>query len=249
MNKRINNAKKGAKHNKAKALSCLMAVLLLLSLYGCSKQETGSAVTSSNVIAEVEIPEPEESLSDGEALNREDAESIGETTEPGYGVTGSDVTDEATDDTTIEEGETSGTINYNGEELPTVGSEDWSRLSKEEAQAVIDAGEPLMDDILSEYGYSEEGVEAYADAWSRYYGACCETGEVEWNPSKLKGKYYYDPYEYAKESAKADYENYVSDMERVGLDPNQDPNEQVMVILEDGTEVTAKEYMEMMGIE
>ena len=78
MNKRINNAKKGAKHNKAKALSCLMAVLLLLSLYGCSKQETGSAVTSSNVIAEVEIPEPEESLSDGEALNREDTESIGE---------------------------------------------------------------------------------------------------------------------------------------------------------------------------
>ena len=78
MNKRINNAKKGAKHNKAKALSCLMAVLLLLSLYGCSKQETGSAVTSSNVIAEVEIPEPEESLSDGEALNREETESIGE---------------------------------------------------------------------------------------------------------------------------------------------------------------------------
>lgn len=79
MNKRINNAKKGAKHNKAKALSCLMAVLLLLSLYGCSKQETGSAVTSSNVIAEVDIPE-EDGLADGEALNREDVENIGETT-------------------------------------------------------------------------------------------------------------------------------------------------------------------------
>ena len=78
MNKRINISKKGVKPNKAKALSCLMALLLLLSLYGCSKQETGSAVTSSNVIAEVEIPEPEESLSDGEALNREDTESIGE---------------------------------------------------------------------------------------------------------------------------------------------------------------------------
>lgn len=79
MNKRINNAKKGAKHNKAKALSCLMAVLLLLSLYGCSKQETGSAVTSSNVIAEVDIPE-EDGLADGEALEREDVENIGETT-------------------------------------------------------------------------------------------------------------------------------------------------------------------------
>lgn len=78
MNKRINISKKGAKPNIAKALSCLMALLLLLSLYGCSKQETGSAVTSSNVIAEVEIPEPEESLSDGEALNREDVENIGE---------------------------------------------------------------------------------------------------------------------------------------------------------------------------
>ena len=72
MNKRINISKKGAKPNKAKALSCLMALLLLLSLYGCSKQETGSAVTSSNVIAEVEIPEPDESLSSS------DTENIGE---------------------------------------------------------------------------------------------------------------------------------------------------------------------------
>ena len=72
MNKRINISKKGAKPNIAKALSCLMALLLLLSLYGCSKQETGSAVTSSNVLAEVEIPEPEESLSSG------DSENIGE---------------------------------------------------------------------------------------------------------------------------------------------------------------------------
>ena len=243
MNKRINISKKGAKPNKAKALSCLMALLLLLSLYGCSKQETGSAVTSSNVIAEVDIPE-EDGLADGEALDREDVESIGETTEPGYGVTGSDVTDEATDDATIEEGETSGTINYNGEELPTVGSEDWSRLSKEEAQAVIDAGEPNV----SDYGYDENGAEAYAEAWSQYYGAKCETGEVEWSPSKLKGKYYYDPYEYAKESAKAEYNNYVSDSQRVGADPNQDPNENTMIRLEDGTEVTVKEYMEMMGI-
>ena len=77
MNKRINISKKGAKPNKAKALSCLMALLLLLSLYGCSKQETGSAVTSSNVIAEVDIPE-EDGLSEGEALNREDTENIGE---------------------------------------------------------------------------------------------------------------------------------------------------------------------------
>ena len=249
MNKRINNAKKGAKHNKAKALSCLMAVLLLLSLYGCSKQETGSAVTSSNVIAEVEIPEPEESLSEGTALDREDTESIGESTEPGYGVTGSDVTEEATDDTTIEEGDTPDTIIIDGQEMETVGSKDWSRMSQAEAQAVLDAGEPSMNDILAEYGYSEEGVEAYAEAWSQHYGAMCETGQIEWRPSRLKGKYYYDPYEYAKESAKADYENYVSDSQRVGLDPNQDPNEQVMVILEDGTEVTAKEYMEMMGIE
>lgn len=247
MNKRINISKKGAKPNIAKALSCLMALLLLLSLYGCSKQETGSAVTSSNVIAEVEIPE-EDGLSDGEALNREDTESIGETTEPGYGVTGSDVTEEATDDTTIEESETSGTIIVNGEELEVVGSEDWSRMSPEEAQAVIDAGKPNMNDILAEYGYSGEGVEAYAEAWSQYFAAFYETGEDEWTPSKLQGKYYYDPYEYAKAEAKLEYNNYVSDSQRVGLDPNQDPNEQVMVILEDGTEVTAKEYMEMMGI-
>lgn len=247
MNKRINISKKGVKPNKAKALSCLMALLLLLSLYGCSKQETGSAVTSSNVIAEVEIPE-EDGLSEGEALDREEVESIGEsnTSEEGYGVTGSDVTDEATDDTTIEEGETSGTIEFNGRELETVGdpNADWHRMSQEEAQAVIDAGEPN----ISDYGYDENGAEAYAEAWSKYYGAKCETGEVEWSPSKLKGKYYYDPYEYAKESAKAEYNNYVSDSQRVGADPNQNPDENTMVRLEDGTEVTVKEYMEMMGI-
>ena len=249
MNKRINISKKGVKPNKAKALSCLMALLLLLSLYGCSKQETGSAVTSSNVIAEVEIPE-EDGLSEGEALNREDTESIGETTsEEGYGVTGSDVTDEATDDTTIEEGDTPDTIIIDGQEMETVGSKDWHRMSQEEAQAVLDAGKPSMNDILAEYGYSEEGVEAYAEAWSQHYGAMCETGQVDWGDgSRMSGKWYYDPYEYAKEDARTNYENYVSDSQRVGLDPNQDPNEQVMVILEDGTEVTAKEYMEMMGI-
>ena len=248
MNKRINISKKGAKPNIAKALSCLMALLLLLSLYGCSKQETGSAVTSSNVIAEVEIPE-EDGLAEGEALNREDVESIGETTEPGYGVTGSDVTDEATDDTTIEEGETPNTIIVDGQEMETVGSKDWSRMSQEEAQAVLDAGKPSMGDILGQYGYNDAGVEAYAEAWSQYYGAMCETGEVDWGDGDWTGgKYYYDPYEYAKENARSDYENYVSDSQRVGADPNQDPNENTMVILEDGTEVTVKEYMEMMGI-
>lgn len=229
---------------KRAVLSIIMSTFII-GISACSSQE-GSAVMSSNALAEVEIPEPEDNSNAG--LSSSDTGNIGEgnTNEEGYGVTGSDVTDEATDDTTIEEGETSGTINYNGEELPTVGSEDWSRLSKEEAQAVIDAGEPLMDDILSEYGYSEEGVEAYADAWSRYYGACCETGEVEWNPSKLKGKYYYDPYEYAKESAKADYENYVSDMERVGWEIGTEDEHQT-VRLEDGTEVSVEEYLNMMG--
>ena len=247
MNKRINNAKKGAKHNKAKALSCLMAVLLLLSLYGCSKQETGSAVTSSNVIAEVEIPEPEDNSNAG--LSSSDTGNIGETTgEEGYGVTGSDVTDEATDDTTIEESDTPNTIIINGQEMETVGSKDWSRMSQEEAQAVLDAGSPNMSDILEQYGYSDEGVEAYAEAWSQYYGAMCETGQVDWGDGDWTGgKYYYDPYEYAKENARSDYENYVSDSQRVGLDPNQDPNEQVMVILEDGTEVSVEEYLNMMG--
>lgn len=228
---------------KRAVLSIIMSTFII-GISACSSQK-GSAVMSSNAFAEVEIPEPEDNSNAG--LSSSNTENIGEnTSEEGYGVTGSDVTDEATDDTTIEEGETSGTINYNGEELPTVGSEDWSRLSKEEAQAVIDAGEPLMDDILSEYGYSEEGVEAYADAWSRYYGACCETGEVEWNPSKLKGKYYYDPYEYAKESAKADYENYVSEMERNGWEIGTEDEHQT-VRLEDGTEVSVEEYLNMMG--
>lgn len=244
MNKRINNAKKGVKPNKAKALSCLMALLLLLSLYGCSKQETGSAVTSSNVIAEVDIPE-EDGLAEGEALNREDVESIGETTEPGYGVTGSDVTDEATDDTTIEEGETPNTIIVDGQEMETVGSKDWSRMSQEEAQAVLDAGKPN----ISDYGYDENGAEAYAEAWSQYYGAMCETGQIDWGDgSWTGGKYYYDPYECAKAEAKLEYNNYVAESERLGLDPGQDPNEGTMVRLEDGTEVTVKEYMEMMGI-
>ena len=245
MNKRINNAKKGVKPNKAKALSCLMALLLLLSLYGCSKQETGSAVTSSNVIAEVEIPE-EDGLSEGEALNREDVENIGETTEPGYGVTGSDVTDEATDDTTIEESETPDTIIINGQEMETVGSKDWSRMSQEEAQAVLDAGSPNMSDILEQYGYNDAGVEAYAEAWSQYYGAMCETGEIEWKPGNIGGKYYYDPYEAAKADAKVQYNNYVSEMERNGWEIGTEDEHQT-VRLEDGTEVSVEEYLNMMG--
>ena len=215
----------------------------IIGISACSSQE-GSAVMSSNALAEVEIPEPEDSSN--ASLSSSDTGNIGEgnTNEEGYGVPGSDVTDEATDDTTIEEGETSGTIELNGRELETVGSEDWSRMSPKEAQAVIDAGEPNLGD----YGYDENGAETYAEAWSQYYGACCETGEVEWNGGVIRGKYYYDPYEYGKESGKADYQNYGADYQRVGADPNQDPNESTMVRLEDGTEVTVKEYMEMMGI-
>ena len=202
MNKRINISKKGVKPNKAKALSCLMALLLLLSLYGCSKQETGSAVTSSNVIAEVEIPEPEESLSfdDSESINE------GNASEEDFDVTDSNVTEEVTEDTMVEESNTPNTIIVDGQEMETVGSKDWSRMSQEEAQAVIDAGRPNMSDILEQYGYNDEGVEIYAEEWSRYYGAICETGEVDWGDgSRLRGKWYYDPYEYVKESAWAEY--------------------------------------------
>lgn len=188
-------------------------------------------------------------LAEGEALDREDVESIGETTEPGYGVTGSDVTDEATDDTTIEESDTPNTIVINGKEMEVVGSKDWSRMSQEEAQAVLDAGSPNMSDILEQYGYNDEGVEAYAEAWSQYYGAMCETGQVDWGDGDWTGgKYYYDPYEYAKENARSDYENYVSDMERVGWEIGTEDEHQT-VRLEDGTEIPLSEYMEMMGIE
>ena len=230
---------------KRAVLSIIMSTFII-GISACSSQE-GSAVMSSNALAEVEIPEPEDNSNAG--LSSSDTGNIGETTgEEGYGVTGSDVTDEATDDTTIEESDTPNTIIINGQEMETVGSKDWSRMSQEEAQAVLDAGSPNMSDILEQYGYNDEGVEAYAEAWSQYYGAMCETGQVDWGDGDWTGgKYYYDPYEYAKENARSDYENYVSDSQRVGLDPNQDPNEQVMVILEDGTEVSVEEYLNMMG--
>lgn len=230
---------------KRAVLSIIMSTFII-GISACSSQE-GSAVMSSNALAEVEIPEPEDNSNAG--LSSSDTGNIGETTgEEGYGVTGSDVTDEATDDTTIEESDTPNTIIINGQEMETVGSKDWSRMSQEEAQAVLDAGSPNMSDILEQYGYNDEGVEAYAEAWSQYYGAMCETGQVDWGDGDWTGgKYYYDPYEYAKENARSDYENYVSDSQRVGADPNQDPNENTMVILEDGTEVSVEEYLNMMG--
>lgn len=230
---------------KRAVLSIIMSTFII-GISACSSQE-GSAVMSSNALAEVEIPEPEDNSNAG--LSSSDTGNIGETTgEEGYGVTGSDVTDEATDDTTIEESETPDTIIINGQEMETVGSKDWSRMSQEEAQAVIDAGRPNMSDILEQYGYNDEGVEIYAEEWSRYYGAICETGEVDWGDgSRLRGKWYYDPYEYAKESAFADYENYVFEMERNGWEIGTE-DEHTRVRLEDGTEVSVEEYMEMMGI-
>ena len=231
---------------KKKALFIPVAVISIICLSGCSSKAGGSAVTSSNVIAEVEIPEPEDNSNAG--LSSSNTENIGETTsEEGYGVTGSDVTDEATDDTTIEESDTPNTIIINGQEMETVGSKDWSRMSQEEAQAVLDAGSPNMSDILEQYGYNDEGVEAYAEAWSQYYGAMCETGQVDWGDGDWTGgKYYYDPYEYAKENARSDYENYVSDMERVGWEIGTEDEHQT-VRLEDGTEVSVEEYLNMMG--
>lgn len=226
---------------KRAVLSIIMSTFII-GISACSSQE-GSAVMSSNALAEVEIPEPEDNSNAG--LSSSDTGNIGETTgEEGYGVTGSDVTDEATDDTTIEESDTPNTIIINGQEMETVGSKDWSRMSQEEAQAVLDAGKPN----ISDYGYDENGAEAYAEAWSQYYGAMCETGQIDWGDgSWTGGKYYYDPYECAKAEAKLEYNNYVAESERLGLDPGQDPNEGTMVRLEDGTEVTVKEYMEMMG--
>ena len=136
----------------------------------------------------------------------------------------------------------------NGQEMEDVGSKDWSRMSQEEAQAVIDAGSPSMPDILEQYGYNDAGVEAYAEAWSQYYGAMCETGQIEWldGGSAVGGKWYYDPYEFAKEDARTSYENYVSDMERVGWEIGTEDEHQT-VRLEDGTEVSVEEYLNMMG--
>ena len=57
---------------KKKALFIPVAVISIICLSGCSSKTGGSAVTSSNVLAEVEIPEPDESLSSG------DSENIGE---------------------------------------------------------------------------------------------------------------------------------------------------------------------------
>ena len=142
MNKRINISKKGAKPNKAKALSCLMALLLLLSLYGCSKQETGSAVTSSNVIAEVEIPE-EDGLSEGEALDREETENIGETQEE------IDALRASTSDSAFQKGldayesimETGSWTGSGGgvftEVVGTPGDESWRKMTKAEAEAIL----------------------------------------------------------------------------------------------------------------
>lgn len=232
---------------KRAVLSIIMSTFII-GISACSSQE-GSAVMSSNALAEVEIPEPEDNSNAG--LSSSDTGNIGEgnTNEEGYGVTGSDVTDEETDDTTIEEGETSGTIIFNGRELETVGdpNADWHRMSQEEAQAVLDAGSPNMSDILEQYGYNDAGVEAYAEAWSQYYGAMCETGQIDWGDgSIIGGKWYYDPYESAKADAKVQYENYVSDMERVGWEIGTEEEHQT-VRLEDGTEVSVEEYLNMMG--
>ena len=213
---------------KRAVLSIIMSTFII-GISACSSQE-GSAVMSSNALAEVEIPEPEDNSNAG--LSSSDTENIGEsnTSEEGYGVTGSDVTEEATDDTTIEEGDTPDTIIVDGQEMETVGSKDWSRMSQAEAQAVLDAGDPSMSDILEQYGYSDEGVEAYAEAWSQYYGAMCETGQVDWGDgSRMSGKWYNDPYEYAKEDARTSYENYVADMERAGLNPNESLGSQIKV--------------------
>ena len=231
-----------------RAVLSIIISTFIIGISACSSQES-SAVMSSNAFAEVEIPEPEDSSNAG--LSSSDTGNIGEgnTSEEGYGVTGSDVTDEATDDTTIEEGETSGTIEFNGRELETVGdpNADWHRMSQEEAQAVLDAGSPNMSDILEQYGYSDEGVEAYAEAWSQYYGAMCETGEIEWTGGSISGgKYYYDPYEAAKADARTNYQNYVSEMERNGWEIGTEDEHQT-VRLEDGTEVSVEEYLNMMG--
>lgn len=229
---------------KRAVLSIIMSTFII-GISACSSQE-GSAVMSSNALAEVEIPEPEDNSNAG--LSSSDTGNIGEgnTSEEGYGVTGSDVTDEATDDNTIEESDTPNTIIINGQEMETVGSKDWSRMSQEEAQAVLDAGSPNMSDILEQYGYNDEGVEAYAEAWSQYYGAMCETGEIEWKPGNIGGKYYYDPYEAAKADAKVQYNNYVSEMERNGWEIGTEDEHQT-VRLEDGTEVSVEEYLNMMG--
>ena len=190
MNKRINNAKKGAKHNKAKALSCLMALLLLLSLYGCSKQETGSAVTSSNVIAEVEIPEPDESLSSSDTENigegstvnlpsgmediesgtdvEVDGETVGETalTQEEIDALRANASDGFQSDLDAYESimETGSWDNGQGgtytEVVGTPGDESWRKMTKAEAEAIL-AERPY--DIVALAEASDEPFSARID--------------------------------------------------------------------------------------
>ncbi len=223
MNKRINNAKKGAKHNKAKALSCLMALLLLLSLYGCSKQETGSAVTSSNVIAEVEIPEPDESLSSSDTENigegstvnlpsgmediesgtdvEVDGETVGETalTQEEIDALRANASDGFQSDLDAYESimETGSWDNGQGgtytEVVGTPGDESWRKMTKAEAEA-----------ILAERPYD---IVALAEASDEPFSA------------RIDGTVFFDPYAYNERMEETAAEISVNSSTEINEDP------------------------------
>lgn len=223
MNKRINISKKGAKPNKAKALSCLMALLLLLSLYGCSKQETGSAVTSSNVIAEVEIPEPDESLSSSDTENigegntvnlpsgmediesgtdvEVDGETVGETalTQEEIDALRANASDGFQSDLDAYESimETGSWDNGQGgtytEVVGTPGDESWRKMTKAEAEA-----------ILAERPYD---IVALAEASDEPFSA------------RIDGTVFFDPYAYNERMEETAAELSVNDISGGNEDP------------------------------
>ncbi len=223
MNKRINISKKGAKPNIAKALSCLMALLLLLSLYGCSKQETGSAVTSSNVIAEVEIPEPDESLSSSDTENigegstvnlpsgmediesgtdvEVDGETVGETalTQEEIDALRANTSDGFQSNLDAYESimETGSWDNGQGgtytEVVGTPGDESWRKMTKAEAEA-----------ILAERPYD---IVALAEASEEPFSA------------RIDGTVFFDPYAYNERMEESAAEISVNSSTEINEDP------------------------------
>ncbi|MCI8597824.1 MAG: hypothetical protein HFJ10_05200 [Lachnospiraceae bacterium] len=74
------------------------------------------------------------------------------------------------------------------------GDTSWRRMSDEEAQAIVNAGEPKRTD----YPEDETGTVQYQQAKNQYQAALRESGAKAWNGAWLKDIYFYDYYKYVE---------------------------------------------------
>lgn len=188
--------------NIKKAYIILGTTILSISAFtGCNTTDNSSVVSAfSDSVIEIEIPEPADSLNEGQAIDREDGteiEGANGTSEdielPGEIIEGSALTKEEIE-----------ALVASAPDVYKSGIEGYQQIMEEGSWKVPgQGGQSIISEVVGKPGdtswrqMTDEEAQAYKEQYKYSVIGDAELMNGTWN-SAFKGKLYFNPYEYEK---------------------------------------------------